>query len=61
MFTFPMRLADGSPADPPRFQSAVPNWRVGDDVRVGSAVRYRIVATDYYEARDETTWTVEPV
>ena len=56
-----MVLADGTPAEPPVFVSAVPNWRVGDEVIVGNAPRYRIVATDYDEARDETTWTLEPV
>jgi hypothetical protein len=28
-FAFEMRLADGTPADPPTFVSAIPNWRVG--------------------------------
>jgi hypothetical protein len=60
-FTFTMRLTDGSPADPPTFVSAAPNWRVGDDVLVGAEVRYRIVAIDYDEVRDESLWTVEPI
>jgi hypothetical protein len=57
MFTCPMRLADGTPADPPTFTSSEPNWRVGDRVIVGAEVRYRIVAIDH----DEVTWTVQPV
>jgi hypothetical protein len=61
MFTFRMVLADGTPADPPQFRSAVPNWSVGDAVMVGATRRYRIVATEYDEPSDATTWTVEPV
>jgi hypothetical protein len=61
MFTFQMRLLDGSPADPPQFVSAVPNWSVGDRVRVGTSERYVIVRTEYDEERDETAWTVEPI
>jgi hypothetical protein len=61
MFSFRMVLADGSPADPPQFVSAVPTWNVGDRVVVCAQPRYRITATEYDERSDTTTWIVEPV
>jgi hypothetical protein len=60
-FTFTMRLVDGPPADPPTFTSAIPDWRVGDDVRVGSEVRYRIVAIEVPPDDVNGVWIVEPV
>jgi hypothetical protein len=59
--TFRMILGDGTPADPPRFVSTVPNWQVGDPVMVRAERRHTITGISYDEARDETTWTVEPV
>jgi hypothetical protein len=61
MFTFAMRLLDGSPADPPQFVSAVPNWQVGDPVRIGTEHRYTITGMSYDEGTDTTTWIVMPV
>jgi hypothetical protein len=29
-FTFKLEQTDGTPAEPPSFRSAVPNWRPGD-------------------------------
>jgi hypothetical protein len=60
-FTFRMRLPDGSPAEPPTFTSAVPDWRVGDLVRIGTEHRYTITGTSYDENTDTTTWIVMPV
>jgi hypothetical protein len=56
-----MRLLDGTPADPPQFLSSEPNWRIGDAVRIGAAVRYTITGTSYDEQTDTTTWIVMPV
>jgi hypothetical protein len=34
-FTYKLELAaDGAPADPPVFRTAVPNWRVGGTIPV---------------------------
>jgi hypothetical protein len=34
-FVFRLELADGTPADPPRLDAAVPNWRNGDTIHLG--------------------------
>jgi hypothetical protein len=61
VFSFEMRLPDGSPAEPPRFKSAVPNWKPGDVAMVRPGFEYRILSTAYDEQLDQTTWTVELV
>jgi hypothetical protein len=47
MFTFEMRLPDGSSADPPTFVTSIPTWSVGDPVIVGAEVRYHILGIAY--------------
>jgi hypothetical protein len=32
LFTYKLEQADGTPADPAVFQTAMPNWRVGDTI-----------------------------
>ena len=39
MFHFKLELEDGTPADPPTFTAAVPNWRAGDTIRSGLGAR----------------------
>jgi hypothetical protein len=34
-FTFKLELEDGTPAEPPILQSAVPNWSAGDTISLG--------------------------
>jgi hypothetical protein len=34
-FIFKLVLEDGTPADPPRLDTAVPNWRAGDTIPLG--------------------------
>src|SRR5205809_160303 len=34
-FVFRLELADGTPADPPKLDAAVPNWRNGDTIHLG--------------------------
>ena len=41
MFTF--KLEDGTPADPPTFTAAVPNWRAGDEIPLGAGRSLRVV------------------
>ena len=33
--TFELRRADGTPADPPTFQTVAPLWRPGDTIPLG--------------------------
>ena len=48
MFTFKLVLEDGTPADPPTFTAAVPNWKAGDVVPLGAGRSLRVV-----EVRDD--------
>jgi hypothetical protein len=34
-FTFRLVLEDGTPADPPTLDTAVPNWSAGDTIPLG--------------------------
>jgi hypothetical protein len=34
-FIFKLEQEDGTPADPPRLDTAVPNWRAGDTIPLG--------------------------
>jgi len=61
VFSFEMRFADGTPADPRRFTSAVPNWGEGDVVITRLCFEDRIARVDHDEERDQTVWTVELV
>jgi len=42
MFTYKLRLADGTSADPPAITLAVPNMRVGDTIPLRRARRSRV-------------------
>jgi hypothetical protein len=33
-FLYKLEQADGTPADPPLFRAAVPNWRPGDTIHL---------------------------
>ena len=44
-FTFKLERLDGTPADPPKFRSAVPNWRVGDTIPLGRDRAHRLLTT----------------
>jgi hypothetical protein len=61
VFTFKTRLLDGTPAEPAQFVSSEPNWRIGDQVRIGADVRYTITGVSYDGQTDTTTWIVMPV
>ena len=43
MFTFKLELEDGTPADPPTFTAAVPDWNAGDNIPLGPGERHRVV------------------
>jgi hypothetical protein len=44
-FTFKLERADGTPADPPSFRAAVPNWRTGDVIALGAGQALRVIDT----------------
>jgi hypothetical protein len=35
-FLFRLQTADGAPAEPPKLESSVPNWRAGDTIPLGT-------------------------
>jgi hypothetical protein len=42
-FAFRLEQEDGTPADPPTLQAAVPNWRPGDTIALGAHRMLRVV------------------
>jgi hypothetical protein len=44
-FIFKLVLEDGTPADPPRLDTAVPNWRPGDTIPLGRDRILRVIDT----------------
>jgi hypothetical protein len=44
-FMFKLRLEDGTPADPPTLETAVPNWRSGDTIPLGPGRTLRVIET----------------
>jgi hypothetical protein len=44
-FVFRLVWADGSPAEPPTLETAVPNWRAGDTIPLGRGRMLRVVET----------------
>ena len=43
MFKFKLVLEDGTPADPPTFTAAVPNWKAGDTIPLGAGRLLRVI------------------
>lgn len=44
MPTYELRLADGTPADPPILRVNAPSWKVGDVIPLGPGRALRVVA-----------------
>jgi hypothetical protein len=44
-FIFKLVLEDGTPADPPMLDTAVPTWRAGDTIPLGRDKMLRVVDT----------------
>jgi hypothetical protein len=42
-FTVRLERADGTPADPPKMESTVTNWRTGDSIPLGRDRILRVV------------------
>jgi hypothetical protein len=57
-FVFRLETSDGTPANPPRLESAVPNWRAGDTIPLGART-LRVVDVRYDEADDASVLVVE--
>jgi hypothetical protein len=57
-FLFRLQTADGAPAEPPRLESAVPNWRAGDRFQV--TVLERHPAYPSHERRFLQQWHGRP-
>jgi hypothetical protein len=59
-FAYRLQHEDGTPADPPTFQTAVPNWQAGDEIPLGPrSLRVVEVRDDY--ADQAPTLVVEDV
>ena len=56
-FTFKLEQADGTPADPPSFRTAVPNWRVGDAIRQPGRT-LRVVALVASAEDEPSVWSL---
>jgi hypothetical protein len=57
-FLFRLQTADGAPADPPKLDSAVPNWSLGDTIPLGART-LRVLDVRYDEADDASILVVE--
>jgi hypothetical protein len=44
-FTYTLEYEDGSPAEPPTFVTAVPNWRTGDTIPLRKGRTLRVIGT----------------
>jgi hypothetical protein len=42
-FTYRLELEDGTPADPPSLETAVPNWNPGDTIPLGRDRMLRVI------------------
>jgi hypothetical protein len=60
-FTYKLELEDGTPADPPTFDTAVPNWSAGDTIPLGRDRILRVIDTRPAREPDEdSVLVVEP-
>jgi hypothetical protein len=51
-FHFRLEREDGTPADPPTLNAAVPDWRAGNMIPLGHGRALRVVATRLEEGSD---------
>jgi hypothetical protein len=45
LFAFKLERADGTPADPPTFKTAVPTWQRGDTIPLGKDRTLQVIGT----------------
>jgi hypothetical protein len=57
-FSFRLEHEDGSPAEPPTFKTAVPNWQAGDAIPLGRKT-LRVVAVRDEDADQAPLLVVE--
>jgi hypothetical protein len=60
-FLFRLETVEGEPANPPTFESAVPNWRSGDTIPLGRDRTLRVVAVRDDDADQPPVLVVEDV
>ena len=60
-FAFRLEHEDGTPAEPRRFEAAVPNWSPGDTLHLGRERTLRVVAVRDDDADQPPTLVVEDV
>jgi hypothetical protein len=51
-FTYKLEHADGTPADPPTFRTAIATWNAGDTIPVRAGLTLRVIATRLAEGFD---------
>ena len=60
-FTFNLELADGTPADPPSFQTVAPQWKPGDTIPLGPGWALRVVGSRVTDVDETPVLIVEDV
>jgi hypothetical protein len=60
-FIFKLEWQDGTPADPPTLETAVPNWQPGDTIPLGRERMLRVVAIRDDDADQPPRLVVENV
>jgi hypothetical protein len=60
-FLFRLETRDGAAADPPRIESAVPNWSSGDTIPLGAGRTLRVVEVRDEDAEQPPVLVVEAV
>jgi hypothetical protein len=59
-FVFRLETADGAQPDPPKLESAVPNWRAGDTIPLGART-LRVLDVRYDEVDEASVLVVEDI
>ena len=57
-FAYKLEHEDGTPADPPVLQTAVPTWHAGDTIPLGADRSLRVIETRF--AGEDPVLVVEP-
>ena len=52
-FHYRLEHQDGTPADPPTFHTAIPNWGPGDEIPLGAGKTLRVVEIRHAMDQDE--------
>jgi hypothetical protein len=61
LFAYKLERADGTPADPPTFKTAVPTWHRGDTIPLGKDRVLRVIDMRGGETPDDdAVLVVEP-